>query len=149
MNEVALASAPVRTFGPGQLRVVGTLLLFAIGIAAGAFLHSVVAPPPPPNPYAQLPVVGEPPASADIVAILLRDDARTLAAALDQESLTALGQALQPVDEVFEAKFVGATERNGDLLAAYVLSGRSQQAGDKFPVGIVFRVRDGKVVGVN
>ncbi len=138
------AAAPVsRTLGPWV-----TLLLFILGLVVGVAAQSYVSPGPPPNRYAELPIVGEPPESAALVRLILADDARSLAAITEGKLLEELGAALQPLQEVFEMKFVGATERRGDILASYVATGRGMGT-QSFSVGVVFRVSGGKVVGVN
>lgn len=125
-----------------------TLLLFVLGLLGGVAVNSIVSPPPPANPYAELVQVGEPPESAAVVKILLADDARTLSRMLPGEVLKSLGQAIDPLQDIFEAKYVGGTERKGDILASYVMSGRGS-SGQSFSVGVVFRVSGGKVIGVN
>lgn len=125
-----------------------TIFLVIAGIAAGAWAQSIASPPPPTNPYAELPVVGEPRESAELAAVLQSDDPRRLAQMVDDELLQALAPALEPLQEIFEVKFVGAAERKGDILSAYVASGRDM-SGQSFSVGVVFRVSGGKVVGVN
>lgn len=124
------------------------LFLFIVGISAGVAMASFVSPPPPPNPYAELPLVGEPPEAAALVRMIVADDARGLAREYDAQILQALGPALEPMMDIFEMKFVGATERHGDILASYVASGRTG-SGQDFAVGVVFRVSGGRVVGVN
>ena len=125
-----------------------TFSLFVLGILAGVAMNSYVSPPPPANPYAELVQVGEPPESAAVVKILLADDARALSRMLPGEVLKGLGQAIDPLQDIFEAKYVGGTERKGDILASYVMSGRGN-GGQSFSVGVVFRVSGGKVIGVN
>ena len=125
-----------------------TFILFVLGILAGIAVNSYASPPPPPNPYAELTMVGEPPESAAVVKVLLADDARTLSRMLPGEILQGLGQAINPLEEIFEAKYVGGTERKGDILASYVMTGRGN-AGQSFSVGIVFRVSGEKFIGVN
>jgi hypothetical protein len=146
-----VATLAQRTAEPPSVHLGGwvSLFLFVAGIAAGVAVNSYVSPPPPANPYAELTPVGEPPESAALVRVILADDARTLSRVLPGELLQGLGQALEPLQEVFEARFVGGTERKGDILAAYVLTGRGQSGGDSFSVGVVFRVSGGKVIGVN
>ena len=137
-------AAPVsRTLGPWV-----TLLLFILGLVVGVAAQSYVSPGPPPNRYAELPIVVEPPESVAVVRLILADDARALAAGMEGELLKELGAALEPLQEVFEMKFVGATERRGDILASYVATGR-EMGTQSFSVGVVFRVSGGKVVGVN
>lgn len=115
---------------------------------AGIIAAQFVNPPPPASPWASLAVVDEPAASAALAGMLVRDDARSLAKSLDAQLLQKLAQSIEPLVDIDQVDFTGATERQGDILAAYVAGGRSQ-AGDKVIVGLVFRVRDGKVVGVN
>lgn len=141
-TQVTTERTPVRLGG------FASALLFLVGIASGVAVSSFISPPPPASPYAELSLVGEPPESAALVQVILADDARTLSRMVSSEVLRGLGQALDPLQEVFEAKFVGGTARKGDILAAYVLSGRSQ-TGEGLSVGAVFRVSGGKVIGVN
>ena len=53
-----------------------------------------------------------------------------------------------PVVDVRTVKFVGATEKNGRMLAAYVLTGKDVQGTDAI-IGFVFDVENGEIVGVN
>jgi len=139
-----IAAAPVtRTLGPTV-----TLLLFVLGLVVGVAVQSYISPPPPATPYAELSLVNETPETAALVRLILADDARALAAVMEGELLQELGKALEPLQEVFEMKFVGAVERRGDILASYVATGRERNA-QSFTVGVVFRVSGGKVVGVN
>lgn len=138
------AAAPVtRSLGPWV-----TLLLFVLGLVVGVAVQSYVSPPPPTTPYAELARVNETPETAALVRLILADDARALASVMEGELLQELGRALEPLQEVFEMKFVGAVERRGDILASYVATGRERNA-QSFTVGVVFRVSGGKVVGVN
>jgi len=138
------AAAPVtRSLGPWA-----TLLLFVLGLVVGVAAQSYVSPPPPATPYAELAQVNETPETAALVRLILADDARALASVMEGELLQELGRALEPLQEVFEMKFVGAVERRGDILASYVATGRERNA-QSFTVGVVFRVSGGKVVGVN
>jgi hypothetical protein len=124
------------------------LLVFAGGITAGAVSSQLVSPAPPESPWRGLPTVEEPNASVAIADLLVRDDARGLARALDAQLLQRLAAAIEPLVDIDDVKFTGATERQGDILAAYVAGGRAQ-TGEPVIVGVVFRIRDGKVVGVN
>lgn len=125
-----------------------TIFLVAAGIALGLVAKSVFDPGTPANPYPALTAVGEPAPAAEVVAIVVADDARRLAEALDGTLIQKLGEALNPLIDVFEMRFVGAVERRGDILSAYVAEGRSR-GGEPAAVGVVLRVREGKVVGVN
>lgn len=124
------------------------VFVFAGGLLVGAFASQLVNPPPPANPWRDLPRVEEPAATSVVAALLVRDDAPGLARAMDAQLLQRLAQAIDPLVDIDEVTFTGATERQGDILSAYVAGGRSQ-TGDRVIVGVVFRVRDGKVVGVN
>ena len=123
------------------------LFVFAGGIVVGTVASQLANPPPPPSPWRSLPTVDEPASSAAVAGMLVAEDAHGLAKALDADLLQRLGSAIEPLVDIDDVTFTGATERQGDILSAYVVHGRSQQG--NFIVGVVFRVRDGKVVGVN
>lgn len=142
-TDEALATPVTRSLG-----AVATLLLFIVGLAIGVATQTYLAPAAPSNRYGELPLVNEPPESAALVQLILADDARGLAASTEGEILRELGKALQPLREVFEMKFTGAVERRGEILAAYVATGRDRGT-QSSSVGVVFRVSGGKVVGVN
>ncbi len=131
-----------------KLRAVLGLVVFAGGVVVGTVASQLVNPPPPPSPWRSLPLVEEPDPARSIALMLLADDARGLARALDPDLLQRLASAIEPLVDIDEVTFTGATERQGDILSSYVAQGRNQQGGT-FIVGLVFRVRDGKVVGVN
>lgn len=124
------------------------VLVFAGGAIVGVLGAQLANPSPPESPWRALPAVEEPAAAASVAALLTVDDARGLARAIDTQLLQQLGKAIEPLVDIDEVTFTGATERQGDILSAYVAGGRSQ-AGEKVIVGVVLRVRDGKVVGVN
>lgn len=124
------------------------LIVFGGGLIAGVFLAQIANPPPPESPWRALPTVEEPAAAAAVTQLLLADDAKGLAKAMDAQLLQRLAGAIEPLVDIDEMFFTGATERQGDILSAYVAGGRAQ-TGEKVIVGVVFRVRDGKVVGVN
>lgn len=124
------------------------MFIFAIGLTAGAVAAQFANPPPPESPWNVLPSVPEPAASAQIAAMLVSDNAQALADTLELELLQRLAQSIDPLQDIDEVSFTGATARGGDILASYVASGR-EGSGQRFIVGVVFRVRDGKVIGVN
>lgn len=124
------------------------LIVFAFGLTAGALMSQFANPAPPQSPWRDLPAVGEPAASSQVAAMLVTDDAQGLARTLDLELLQRLAQSIDPLVEIDEVSFTGATERGGDILSSYVAGGRDG-SGQRFIVGVVFRVRDGKVIGVN
>jgi hypothetical protein len=131
-----------------KVRAFVGLIVFAGGLLGGTVAAQAVNPPPPSSPWRSLPTVEEPAVAAGVGALLVADDARGLAKAMDAELLQRLATAIGPLVDVDDILFTGATERQGDILSAYVAGGRSQ-TGERVIVGIVFRVRDGKVVGVN
>lgn len=124
------------------------LIVFAFGLLAGALGSQLVNPPPPPSPWRALPAVEEPAAAAAVAGMLVRDDAQGLARALELQLLQRLASSIEPLIEIDEVSFTGATERGGDILSSYVAGGRDG-SGQRAIVGVVFRVRDGKVIGVN
>jgi hypothetical protein len=125
-----------------------TIGLFVAGVVLGVLVFAAVNPPPPPNPYPGVPPVAEPPVAAALARALANDDADTLAQAADDQTLQVLGEALQPLVEVTDVKFVRAVGVNRDTLAAYVASGRDSQGGE-WSVGLVLRVQGDQLVGVN
>ncbi len=131
-----------------RLRSIIGVVVFVAGVIAGIFAAQLVNPPPPPSPWTSLPAVEEPAASAAVASMIAHDDAQSLAKALDSQLLQSLAQSIQPLVDIDQVDFTGATEQQGDILAGYVAAGTSQ-TGEKAIVGVVFRVRDGKVVGVN
>lgn len=76
------------------------------------------------------------------------DDARTLSRNLDQDALKALQTAIEPIVDVRSVRFVGAVEKNGKVLAGYVMGGRDQSGMDLL-VGFVLQVQGDQIVGVN
>lgn len=124
------------------------LFVFAIGLTLGAVAAQFANPAPPDSPWNVLPPVPEPAASAQIASMLMSDNAQALANALELELLQRLAQSIDPLQDIDEVSFTGATARGGDILSSYVAAGRNG-SGQRFIVGLVFRVRDGKVIGVN
>jgi len=131
-----------------QLLAILGLVVFAGGALAGAFASQLANPAPPASPWRDVPLVGEPAESAAVASILVRDDAQTLARTLDLDLLQRLASSIDPLVDIEEVTFTGSAERSGDILAAYVAGGKAL-SGERLLVGVVFRVRDGKVVGVN
>lgn len=135
----------------GTTRSIGTvavLALFALGLVAGIAVGQATRPRPPVSPFPPLPPASEPAVAAQVAAAIANDDARGLARTVEGELLGALGQSLEPITNVFEIRFVGAVEKSGDTLSAYVVQGRDLQ-GTQLLVGYVLRVRGDKVIGVN
>jgi hypothetical protein len=132
---------------------VARVVPFAGGLIVGIALFVALLPPP----VQQLPALGpglrkttEPPAANALVRLIAADDARALSTLLTSDELTVLSEALAPLVEIREIRFVDAMtiEGDGDEIAAYVASGRSEQGAD-LATGLVLRVRDDKVIGVN
>jgi hypothetical protein len=131
-----------------RARAIFGLFVFVLGIAVGAVAAQFATPAPPASPWRDLPPVEEPAAASQVAGLLLADDAQGLARALDLQMLQRLAQSIDPLVDIDEVSFTGATERGGDILSSYVAGGRDG-SGQRFIVGVVFRVRDGKVIGVN
>ena len=146
MSSVATTSA--RTPAINEARAVGTVVLFVLGIAVGAIVHSFVDQGPQESPYASLPKVDEPQAAHDVVAAIANDDAQSLSKLLSSDQLNDLDTALQPIIDFLSAKFVGAVESEGRMLSGYVVQGKTSDGTD-FIVGFVLRVANDQVVGVN
>jgi hypothetical protein len=111
-------------------------------------LHTFVDRGPAESPYPQLPKVEEPRVAHEVVAAIGADDARSLSRLMLPDMLTALDTALRPIVDVRATRFVGAIESEGRLLSAYVVTGKTTEGID-FVVGIVLRVANDQVVGVN
>ena len=125
-----------------------TMAALSVGLVIGIILAIMTAPQTRPNPYPSLTGTFEPLISREVAAALVQNDARGLGHALNKEGLQALGEALQPITSVLEVRFLGAVERNGEVLAAYAVQGRDR-SGQDLAVGFVLHVVDDKVVGVN
>ena len=126
-----------------------TLFLFAAGIVIGAGTQWLTSAAPAQNPYASLPPAAEPQSSADVATAIRTDDARALSRLVsNQDLLNKLHSSLDPIISVSDVKWLGAADRNGMTLSAYVVRGRDQQ-GNKIIRGFVLSVQHGEVVGVN
>ena len=131
-----------------RARAILGLFVFAGGVATGIIAAQLVNPPPPTSPWASLARVSEPAGSADVASMIAHGDAEGLARTLDPQLLQKLQQGIQPLVDITGADFTGAAGAQGDILAAYVITGKDQ-SGNKQIVGVVLRIHDGKVVGVN
>jgi hypothetical protein len=149
VNEPAVAAAHPTADAPTRgLGTAAILALFVLGVVAGVTVGQATRPRPPASPFPGLPLTSEPAIGAQVAAAIANDDARGLARSVDGQMLGALGQSLEPIVNVFEVRFVGAVEKSGDTLSAYVVQGRDLQ-GTQLLVGYVLRVRGDKVIGVN
>jgi hypothetical protein len=125
------------------------LLLFALGAAIGVGVQFFTIARPAENPYPTLPEAAEPQASAQVANAIRVDDARALANLVsDTDLLGKLHSSLDPIVSVTDVKFLGAAERSGTTLSAYVVRGRDQM-GNRIIRGFVLSVQHGEVVGVN
>ena len=142
-NAAALASSPANS-----ARTALILATFLGGLVTGVFVYAVTDRGADANPYASLPKTEEPAVTAEVARAMASDDARALASRLDMEVLQQLQTAIEPLAEIRSMKFVGAVEKNGRTLAAYVAGGRTTEGVDVL-VGLVLRVSGDQIVGVN
>jgi hypothetical protein len=124
------------------------LATFVGGIVAGVLVYAVTDRGTEASPYASLPRTEEPAVTADVAAAIERNDPTALANQLDMEVLQQLQKAIEPLVDIRSIKFVGAVERNGRVLAAYVAGGRTSDGID-IVRGFVLRVTGDQIVGVN
>jgi hypothetical protein len=129
------------------------ILPFLAGAVAGVAVLVSLAP----VPRTDIPELGpgmrkaaEPAASAALVAMIAADDVGGLADRLTTEELQALSDALEPVVEIHEIRFVDALtlEGDNDIVVAYVTTGLNSQGQDVVS-GLTLRVRDDTVVVVS
>ena len=133
-----------------QLRTSLTILFFVIGVAVGAVATQLARTTPrpaviAPDAMASLPKVPEPIQSSAVMQALAANDVHALAQVVDSDTLTAIQKQLKPLVTYEGQTFVGATLLEHDTLAAYVVRGRDSSGATEI-VGIVIRIRDGKVV---
>ena len=124
------------------------LATFLGGLVAGVTIYAVTDKGADANPYASLPRSAEPAVTADVARALATDDAKALSNQLDMEVLQQLQTAIEPLTDIRSMKFVGAVEKNGRTLAAYVAGGRTSDGTDVL-VGFVLKVTGDQIVGVN
>ena len=124
------------------------LATFLGGIVGGVAIYAVTDKGADANPYSSLPRSAEPAVTADVARALATDDAKGLSNQLDMEVLQQLQTAIEPLTDIRSMKFVGAVEKNGRTLAAYVAGGRTSDGTDVL-VGFVLRVTGDQIVGVN
>jgi len=142
-NAAALGSGPINS-----ARAALILATFLGGLVSGVVSYAVTDKGADANPYASLPKAAEPAVTADVARAMTNDDARALANQLDMEVLQQLQTAIEPLADIRSMKFVGAVEKNGRTLAAYVAGGRTSDGTDVL-VGLVLRVTGDQIVGVN
>lgn len=136
-----------------EARAALVLALFIGGVVAGVVVQRVTDTGARANPYPSLDRVEEPAQTAAVAGALANNDAKTLAGLLDNQTLSDLREALMspvgaPMADIRGVKFVGATGKNGRVLAGYVATGKDMQGSDSI-VGFVLNVENGRIVGVN
>jgi hypothetical protein len=124
------------------------LATFLGGLVTGVVVYAVTDKGADATPYASLPRATEPAVTADVARALVNDDAKGLANQLDMEVLQQFKTAIEPLTDIRTIKFVGAVEKSGRTLAAYVAGGRTS-SGTDILVGFVLRVTGDQIVGVN
>ena len=133
-------------FGRGRAAMI--LALFLGGLVSGVLIYAFTDKGADANPYASLPHAAEPAVTADVARALAADDAKGLSNLLDMTVLQQLQTAIEPLTDIRTMKFVGAVEKNGRVLAAYVAGGRTVDGTDVL-VGFVLRVTGDQIVVVN
>ena len=139
------------TFGTAPMnrgRAALILATFLTGLVTGVVFYAVTDRGTDANPYASLPKAAEPAATADVARAIQSDDAKVLANLLDMEVLQQLQTAIEPLTDIRSMKFVGAVEKSGRVLAAYVVGGKTSDGVDVL-VGFVLNVTGDQIVGVN
>ncbi len=136
-----------------EARATFVLALLVGGIVGGVAVQRFTDTGARENPYPSLERLTEPAASAEVAAALGNNDPKTLSRLLDTEILNELREALTspmgaPMADIRSVKFVGATAKDGRVLAGYVVSGKDMQGSDAI-VGVVLGIENGQIVGVN
>ncbi len=142
-NAAALASGQMN-----NARAALILATFLTGLVTGVVFYAVTDRGTDANPYATLPKALEPAVTADVARAIQSDDAKVLANLLDMEVLQQLQTAIEPLADIRSMKFVGAVEKSGRVLAAYVAGGKTSDGTDVL-VGFVLNVTGDQIVGVN
>jgi hypothetical protein len=124
------------------------LATFLGGLVIGVVTYAVTDRGADANPYSSLPRTAEPAVTAEVARAIAADDARALSSQLTMEVLEQLKSAIEPLADIRSMKFVGAVEKSGRVLAAYVAGGRTTDGTDVL-VGFVLRVAGDQIVGVN
>lgn len=124
------------------------LATFLTGLVTGVVVYAVTDRGTDANPYLSLPRAAEPAVTADVARAIQADDAKVLANLLDMEVLQQLQTAIEPLADIRSMKFVGAVEKSGRVLAAYVAGGKTSDGTDVL-VGFVLNVTGDQIVGVN
>ena len=124
------------------------LATFLGGLVIGVVVYAVTDKGADANPYASLPPAAEPAVTAEVARAVANNDSRGLANDMDMEVLQQFKTAIEPLVDIRSIKFLGAVEKNGRVLAAYVAGGRTSDGTDILR-GFVLRVAGDQIVGVN
>jgi hypothetical protein len=131
-------------------RAIAVLLLFLVSVALGVVIHLGVATPP--AAVDRFPTINpgapEPPVSAAITKAIAAKDPQALAAAYSADLLQAFQEAMSPVVDVDDIRYVGGLQRGSETLASYVVTGQDQN-GQSLMSGFVIHVQDGQITGFN
>jgi hypothetical protein len=133
---------------PSTRRALLVVATFVAGIVLGVLVYVLLNVRPAPVSFPTVPSVSEPREAAAVAAAIAQDDARTLSNLLTDDLLAELSDALSPLVDVTEVKFVRAVSQNGVTLSAYVAKGHTQE-GASSAAGFVLWTRDGQIVKVN
>ncbi len=144
-----MSSAPALKTGQiSNAKAAVILATFLGGLVIGVVTYAVTDRGADANPYSSLPKTAEPAVTAEVARAIAADDSRALSNQLDMEVLEQLKTAIEPLADIRSMKFVGAVEKSGRVLAAYVAGGRTTDGTDVM-VGFVLRVTGDQIVGVN
>ena len=144
-----MSSASALVSGPMNNALAALILAtFLGGLVIGVVVYAVTDKGADTNPYASLPPAAEPAVTAEVARAVSNNDARSLANDMDMEVLQQLKTAIEPLVDIRSIKFLGAVEKNGRVLAAYVAGGRTSDGTDILR-GFVLRVAGDQIVGVN
>lgn len=132
------------------IRAIATLVLFAASVGLGAVLH--VGATPPEQQIDRFPTIAggapEPGVSADIARAIMAKDPQALARTYTADMLQAYQEAMSPVVEADEIRYVGGVAREGETLASYVVTGQTDD-GTSLISGFVVHVKDNQITGFN
>jgi hypothetical protein len=141
-------AAALKTGHISSTKAAVILATFLGGLVIGVVTYAVTDRGADANPYSSLPRTAEPAVTAEVARAIAADDAKALSNQLDMEVLEQLKTAIEPLADIRSMKFVGAVEKSGRVLAAYVAGGRTTDGTDVL-VGFVLRVTGDQIVGVN
>jgi hypothetical protein len=132
------------------IRAILTLVLFTASVALGATLH--VGAKPPEQQIDRFPTIAggaaEPAIAADIARAIMAKDPQALARTYTADMLQAYQEAMSPVVEADDIRYVGGVEREGETLASYVVTGQTAE-GMSLISGFVVHVKDSQITGFN